>query len=77
MAGKTRFINHIDTDARLMPKLFVVNIPINRKLISPLSPTSTSAIVGMIANTKNKTLTTLQISTKESSILNKEKIRKY
>ena len=77
MAGKTRLINQIVTAVNPIPRVFIVNIPINCKLISPLSPTSINAIVGTIANTKNKTLTTLHTIANGKAISNSENNKKY
>ena len=77
MAGNTRFINQMLATVRPTPRTFVLNIPINCKLISPLRPTSTNAIDGTTAKTKNKTLTTLAIITKGKAMSNNENSKKY
>ena len=75
MAGKTRLMNQILTDVKLTPNVLAVNIPINCKLTSPLSPISINAIEGTTARIKNKTLTTLQIIATGNSTSNSENNR--
>ena len=57
-AGIIRFMNHILTAVKLIPRLFLLNNPTSIRLTFPLNPKSVnSAIVGMAVNTKKETLT--------------------
>ena len=62
MAGITKLINQTLMDVKLMPKWLVLKIPISFILNSFLIPRSVnSAIVGIIAITKNMTPTPNQV----------------
>jgi hypothetical protein len=65
-AGKIRFINQTVTEVKLIPSELVEYIPIRRILISPLSPTSSKAMEGMIAIARKTTLITQTIISTET-----------
>ncbi len=70
IAGKIRLMSQMHTVAKPIPKTFVVNIPITVVNIFPLCANSTMAMAGMIAMTKNETLTPQNASNHERFTFN-------
>ncbi len=77
MAGKIRLINQTDTEVSPIPRVLVVNNPINLMLISPLNPTSIKAMEGMRARVRKITLIVSKIINKGKCTSNRLKIKEY
>jgi hypothetical protein len=76
-AGSIKLMNQTVTDVNVIPKLFAEINRINCNVISPLTPTSTNAIVGTIARAK-KTMLMIQKAVATGTFTsNKRKTKMY